>query len=79
MGDGDEGWALDLYFENPGFGLLFWPLIIALPRKPTLQRLRPEAKQGSPNHEAAKIALTWIAQHDQWLKERSRSESKNRR
>jgi hypothetical protein len=79
VGDGDIGWALDLYFDNPGFGLLFWPLVIALPRKPALQGLRTEAKAGSPNREAAKIALTWIAQHDQWLEEQSQGEGKNRR
>ncbi len=79
VGNGDVGWALDFYFDNPGFGLLFWPLVIALPRKPTLQRLRPEARHGSPNHEAAKIALTWIAQNDEWLKERSQGEGKHRR
>jgi hypothetical protein len=83
VGDDDVEWALDLYFRSPplrrGFGqssgLLFWPLVIGLPRSPTLTRLRREATQASPNREAAKIALRWISQHDHWLKEHSQSKS----
>ena len=72
VGDDDVEWALDLYFENQGSGLLFWPLVIGLPRGPTVTRLRREATQGSPNRDAANIALRWLAERDRWLAEHQR-------
>lgn len=76
VGDGDVEWALDLYFAQRGWGLSLWPLVIGLPRRSTLMRLKREARDDSPNREAAKIALRWIAGHDHWVAENPRAAGK---
>lgn len=79
VGEDDVGWALDFYFDNARSGLWLWPLVIGLPRRPTLTRLRREAEEDSPNREAAEVALRWISQQEQWLGEHSGSEGQMRR
>ena len=79
VGDDDVEWALDRYFKDfadpkQRNARAFWPLVVGLPREPTLALLRREAKQGSVNREAASVALKWIKEDDQWLREHPRSE-----
>jgi hypothetical protein len=77
VGDDDVEWAVNLYFDERGWGLRLWPLVIGLPRRPTLTRLHREARHDRPNREAAKIALQWIAAQDERLAEHSPSDREN--
>jgi hypothetical protein len=60
----DLSWAIDLYFEQPSLTRRFeiLPLLVALPRDETVERLNDAARHpDAERREAASRALTWIS------------------
>ena len=62
--EADEAWVLDLYFELPTLMLRHevLPIVAALPREQTVERLQRDTRHADPAHrDAARKALTWMS------------------